>query len=481
MRVAIEVTRLRLGGRTCLNSQDPLTHQRQCSREAGEAAFLQLQERPWGVEQQRRPWNVLLTRDCLCDTALLPFRYVSTGSDVEVFFQVDAMTHSEDYNDFFFEITYEFLTGMKCGFQSQLIRPLQGPGGLITLDGTRGSKTFSTSSAAGGGSSCNRQSWFLQPRADRFIFLSTAGHIMNQTDQVDTCQTKNRIIIYSETRTIICPSSRIGQDSPTVKIVSPTHHKSLDDDPESGFIDIEDPLNKDFIQSNPYSGEVGLIIEFIAIQSGFYQMKWLELTPQAVVHPAGSVVPLGSISSPSSSSHSLCPTWCPELKACIDSQLWCDGVYDCPSGLDESEQHCGSSTGRYWIIPKVYWYLVAAGTTLLVLFIIVSSVLVCRGSSTNNSRPRLYDVNGGGGNVTGGERLMPVGGGISSVGSCSGMTLSSAMSVGGPSVGSFRPPGQPIESIIYSRRSSSTIPTVADQNSGSLRHPSYYDKKLAVS
>lgn len=31
---------------------------------------------------------------------------------------------------------------------------------------------------------------------------------------------------------------------------------------------------------------------------------------------------------------------CPELDACINASLWCDGVVHCPSGYDESLGHC---------------------------------------------------------------------------------------------------------------------------------------------
>lgn len=31
---------------------------------------------------------------------------------------------------------------------------------------------------------------------------------------------------------------------------------------------------------------------------------------------------------------------CPELDACINSSLWCDGINHCPSGYDESIRHC---------------------------------------------------------------------------------------------------------------------------------------------
>jgi len=35
-----------------------------------------------------------------------------------------------------------------------------------------------------------------------------------------------------------------------------------------------------------------------------------------------------------------CEQRCPELDACINASLWCDGVSHCPSGYDEALTHC---------------------------------------------------------------------------------------------------------------------------------------------
>lgn len=35
-----------------------------------------------------------------------------------------------------------------------------------------------------------------------------------------------------------------------------------------------------------------------------------------------------------------CHSQCPELDACINESLWCDGVEHCPSGYDESFGYC---------------------------------------------------------------------------------------------------------------------------------------------
>jgi hypothetical protein len=426
------------------------------------------------------------------------------------------MTHADDYHDFFFEISYEFLgaspggssTGsMKCASQSEL-KPLQGPGGIIKLDGLRGMTSGRQNSV------CNRQSWFLLPsRADRFFFLSANGFLMNnQSDGEESgaidCPTKNRIVVYSDRQidgrplAVICPSPAVTNPEGGVRIFSPTFN--VDDRVKSMDLENEDEWRNQSSQDQDISG--GVVIEFIAIQSGSYTMKWLELTPQSVLNPfnnksmltTGVVPHLGSVSSPPSQQQQLypwifCATWCPELKACIDSQLWCDGVYDCPSGVDESEQQCHSTPPSTsdnnndnqqqqpgtrissWSVPKVYWYLIAAGSTLLSLFVVVSSVMVCRNGQHPLKQPG-YDQN----------NAEPA-----------GIVSSPSLSLQGAG-GSFRPPPvaalndyvyqQPDNGSIGSSRSTVVgAPKIvvggskADHGINKVPSLYHYDKKMAVS
>lgn len=37
-----------------------------------------------------------------------------------------------------------------------------------------------------------------------------------------------------------------------------------------------------------------------------------------------------------------CDYVCPELGACVNSTIWCDGIDHCPSGYDESFTHCST-------------------------------------------------------------------------------------------------------------------------------------------
>lgn len=132
----------------------------------------------------------------------------------------------------------------------------------------------------------------------------------NQT-RPEECSSKNRIVIYSgpggDPVNVICPSMRFKQDG-EVKIFSQNlsgdstrshRHQSWshDDTPNDESSDDIDDADNELIPTwtMPLArnqSQTPILVEFIAIQSGSYQLKWLELT-QAVFNPVGSVVPLG--------------------------------------------------------------------------------------------------------------------------------------------------------------------------------------------
>jgi len=64
-----------------------------------------------------------------------------------------------------------------------------------------------------------------------------------------------------------------------------------------------------------------------------------------------------------------CPYHCPELNACINHSLWCDGRKNCPSGYDELESHCGL---KYKMIRN---YAILS-SILVVIFVLTIFVLV---------------------------------------------------------------------------------------------------------
>lgn len=65
-----------------------------------------------------------------------------------------------------------------------------------------------------------------------------------------------------------------------------------------------------------------------------------------------------------------CEHKCPELDACIGSNLWCDGRVNCPSGYDESEVECGAARRLLELSSGLYAALgcVAAACAACIIF-----------------------------------------------------------------------------------------------------------------
>lgn len=77
-----------------------------------------------------------------------------------------------------------------------------------------------------------------------------------------------------------------------------------------------------------------------------------------------------------------CVHRCPELDACINSSLWCDGVSHCPSGYDEAAKHCSFLLQ----FPPLYLALGAAG----ILAACCSLCLITCGACRRRRRSRLH-------------------------------------------------------------------------------------------
>lgn len=87
-----------------------------------------------------------------------------------------------------------------------------------------------------------------------------------------------------------------------------------------------------------------------------------------------------------------CHSQCPELDACINESLWCDGVEHCPSGYDESFAYC---------MHLLYTHLVySVALAVAVIIVAVSSgltVLWFRRFRSPSSRSSSAMVGGRGG------------------------------------------------------------------------------------
>jgi hypothetical protein len=83
-----------------------------------------------------------------------------------------------------------------------------------------------------------------------------------------------------------------------------------------------------------------------------------------------------------------CVHRCPELDACINSSLWCDGVAHCPSGYDEAAKHCSFILQ----LPLLYLGLGAAGILAICCSLCFIACSACRGQRRSKHHSRIKSV-----------------------------------------------------------------------------------------
>lgn len=86
--------------------------------------------------------------------------------------------------------------------------------------------------------------------------------------------------------------------------------------------------------------------------------------------------------------HDECEHRCPELDACINTTVWCDGREDCPSGVDEALTHCSLLLQ----LPLLYLFLGAVGILLCCLMICLVIWRMCRRRPRSILQTRLKSL-----------------------------------------------------------------------------------------
>lgn len=83
-----------------------------------------------------------------------------------------------------------------------------------------------------------------------------------------------------------------------------------------------------------------------------------------------------------------CVHRCPELDACINSSLWCDGVSHCPSGYDEAAKHCSFILR----LPLLYLALGAAGILVICCSLCLIACSACRRQRHSTHHRRIKSL-----------------------------------------------------------------------------------------
>lgn len=278
----LTITRARFGGRPCQNIQNRAGRWHCNNNMGGARSDLRIGELPW-------PDVSALPRDCLCSDISGSSTLAPLASPiVEVLFTTLDMGVDQDFRDFYFEGRYEFvMDGCETVWND---RRLKGRSGEAYLKPTPCAPLI--------------QPWLLEPNTDGgYLVLKLKGFWMpTMLQSAPPCPTDARITVYPTNNPSkakdLCPSG------PEVVAFSDGWEHASD------------------MTFNPVETSKALIIEYRSpLKSGVevfdYKFSWMEVVPGTD-----------------------CPYICPELQACIPSELWCDGVAHCPSGFDESTTQC---------------------------------------------------------------------------------------------------------------------------------------------
>ncbi|XP_050073509.1 uncharacterized protein LOC126561419 isoform X1 [Anopheles maculipalpis] len=301
-RVRIEINRAMTGYRTCDSRVDPDTGRSYCFGDS--TARVEIFERPWHE-------SILFPRGCICNStnnSYLPIVFTSTGREVEIHFSAANMTNGDDPDSLNFEASYEFVKGpMMC----KDVRRKNAITGVVSL--------------SSGDIECRNRPWLIEPSYDRYLYIRLKGLFLRKFNPATplaynaSFSAVTPIRCYTKSRVIITNGEGISVTA--CPLPEETKHRH-----------VVEVFSAGWGRKHPFFGAEAsrvVSVEFLnPDEGGHYAFSWLELTKR------------------SSASYALvqeeCPYLCPDLNACVNASIWCDGIEQCPSGEDEAFTHCSA-------------------------------------------------------------------------------------------------------------------------------------------
>ncbi|XP_058457818.1 uncharacterized protein LOC131434755 isoform X2 [Malaya genurostris] len=300
-RIRLEITRAMTGNRTCDSRVDPDIGRSYCF--GNHSARIEIFERPWHE-------SILFPRGCICNStnkSFLPIRFTSTGREVEIHFVAENMTSGDDPDSLNFEATFEFV---KAPVVCKDVRRKNAVTGIVNL--------------SGGEVECRNRPWLIEPSHDKYLYIRLRGLFLRRNNPASPmrynaslstvtpirCNTKARVVITNS------------------EGVSVTACPLPDDTAHRHVVEV---FSAGWNRKHPNFGaepSKAISVEFLQPENGPYSFSWLELSKR-------SFKSFALITEE-------CPYMCPDLNACVNASIWCDGIEQCPSGEDESFTNCSA-------------------------------------------------------------------------------------------------------------------------------------------
>ncbi|XP_056645743.1 uncharacterized protein LOC130450988 [Diorhabda sublineata] len=337
-RIKITITEMIVKNRRCETVISRDTNQLECF--GNTSATLRFYEVPWNDVPG-------VPKDCLCTvdkSRLIPFTYFSTSNVVELRFNVMGMNASDDFDTLLFEGHWKYIKTPGCRKNLRY----RGASGEIAFH-------YPTSFD---GINCESNPRVIIPGLNKYLYVKINGFIVRHSTRKGNstiktlitgqkCEHANRIVVHTAVYSaLICPSSSTYRQH-IVEVFSEgwnwkKAHEAIDG------------MSLDKIEIDRLGTELSktVVVEFYGREEAEYYVNWLELSRRRDVPPNG----LGLFMMRPDD----CQYRCPELDACINASVWCDGVEDCPSGIDEAITHCSILLQ----LPPLYLFFGALGIIL---------------------------------------------------------------------------------------------------------------------
>ncbi|KAF6203377.1 hypothetical protein GE061_003796 [Apolygus lucorum] len=342
-RVRLSIHNASFGEPGCRTIADSHTSRPICVR-GNRAVELTVWDLPWK--------DISLQRACYCDNSVISKNtsssatFLSSGRTLQVSFAVSSFNVSEDFSQIYFHATYTIIRWSECS-RAQRVR---GSGGEIKLVfPARGKEDMY----------CEEMPWLVEANFNKSLFLATWGHFLPLDAPSDSCETTNRVLLYT------------GSPLRLMRVVCPSMEKE-----------------KEFavhVFSEEWFGGGGVwsakppsfLVEFVGREAGGAHLNWLEISKSKSI----------SARQVDNGSSWECKHRCPELNACISPGLYCDGTANCPSGFDEDNPDCGVTTKLLSVLTPGRVIIVSTSSAVLLAFLCLIALLcTCRRPSLPKRR-----------------------------------------------------------------------------------------------
>ncbi|KAF5293767.1 hypothetical protein FQA39_LY03252 [Lamprigera yunnana] len=317
----------------CATSTDPHSGRPICEYQMGSRIVeLSVWELPWR--------DIRMPRACLCDNSTLnskPIVFLSSSRTLELHFTAKDMNITEDFTDLYFHATFELVRMPECPRKQR-------------MKGFGGDVHFASPPVERSELLCSGLPWLIEARNNRSLFLLSWGAFLPlkpRLEEPTRCPTTNRVLIYS------------GRPPRLVRALCPAEPGAR---PLAVHVFSEEWWGDGVLQARTPN----FLVEWVGGEPGLAAFSWLEISRSKASLLQQLQVP---VNTSDNDTELECAHRCPELDACINPSLWCDGKDHCPSGWDESESQCGSASRLLTSLPGAT--IAAAGAVAVSLLLLL--------------------------------------------------------------------------------------------------------------